>query len=438
MFSVNDICEYIWELEAKYNLLNLEISGVMAWECSRFQIYIELAKTTNLFIEPHPALPISQKISNLASFLLNSFVRNPFKARKCDVVVIAHPRVKNVNGKFIDIYTHYLIEQVLSEGKKVTELEGHCLGKHIKHPTDYTKYTDLIILLSKIINKFILPIPRKDVLSIIDKVNSEINFKFNCTIDLNKIIIAKTKEFKSYYILYYALLKKLSPSTLYLVVSYFNHAIIKAAKDLGIETIELQHGSITKYHMGYSFPCKYPNTSYFPDKLYTWNEFWKFMAQICPLDKENINVYGFEYQKNQLEKYKNIKRNKETLLVLSQTTISNAMAIEVLSNFYLFKHMQIIYKLHPGEYSRWQNYPALVELSTKENVKIIADADLYELFFMSEYQAGVYSTALFEGAETGCKTILFNLPGLEYMTEFIEFNDLRFYNNMYLPKCFYC
>ena len=46
------------------------------------------------------------------------------------------------------------------------------------------------------------------------------------------------------------------------------------------------------------------------------------------------------------------------------------------------------------------------------------------MFSVSEYQLGVFSTALYEGVEFGCKTILADLPGIEYMDQFIKYNHL--------------
>ena len=100
----------------------------------------------------------------------------------------------------------------------------------------------------------------------------------------------------------------------------------------------------------------------------------------------------------------------------------------------MFKDMKILYKLHPEECKDWRNNRQLLELSKKENVKIVKNGDLYELFYKTEYQAGVYSTSIFGGAESGCKTILFNLPGIEYMNEFIEFYKLKYVGNFYLTE----
>jgi hypothetical protein len=92
----------------------------------------------------------------------------------------------------------------------------------------------------------------------------------------------------------------------------------------------------------------------------------------------------------------------------------------ILKNIVYFKNFSIKYKLHPGEYERWQEYPSLVQLVENYGVELIKDCDLYELLSTSSYQIGVFSTAIYEGLEFGCKTILLNITGIEYMQDILE------------------
>ena len=56
----------------------------------------------------------------------------------------------------------------------------------------------------------------------------------------------------------------------------------------------------------------------------------------------------------------------------------------------------------------------------ENKIKIVKNINLYKQLATSEFQAGVFSTALYEGVEFNCKTILLDLPGIEYMDKFIE------------------
>jgi hypothetical protein len=46
--------------------------------------------------------------------------------------------------------------------------------------------------------------------------------------------------------------------------------------------------------------------------------------------------------------------------------------------------------------------------------------ELYRYLAESEYLAGVFSTAIYEGLAFGCKTVIIELPGAEYMEELMD------------------
>jgi hypothetical protein len=82
-------------------------------------------------------------------------------------------------------------------------------------------------------------------------------------------------------------------------------------------------------------------------------------------------------------------------------------------------HIEIIYKLHPGEYDRWKKeYPWL----QNNNISIIDSQhpDLYTLLSSALCQIGVYSTAIYEGLAFGCQTFLVDLPGIANMDQLLE------------------
>jgi len=222
--------------------------------------------------------------------------------------------------------------------------------------------------------------------------------------------------------LYKKILKKTKPNEIYVVVSYGRAELIKAAKDLNINVIELQHGTFSKYHLGYYYPNR-KNVDYFPDEFWVWNEYWKNLIEF-PIDKDNIKIYSFRYLENLKKRY-HYKNKKRQIVVLGQGGLTDRMAKKILDNIDFFKDFSLIFKLHPEEYGRNNLYKNLSKLKAKLSVKIVEDVDLYRLLAESEYQAGVFSTALYEGIEFNCKTILFNLPGIEYMDKFIEMYEVE-------------
>ena len=427
------LCEIIWSFEAKYNLLDLEIDGVKAWQFRRMALYYFLSEKTGLLEQAHVRLTFIDKFLSLFMLIKNSFLCNPFFLKQTDVIIFPHERSKLVNNEYIDIYTHYLKNELNEKNISYAEMERPFLAKHIRKNVLNKSYLDFIVLLSGVFQFFIPVKVTNDHKVLFNKLNQDIKNDLGVYFDSEKVLVNAVKRFKINYYLYSLLLKKLNPEKINIIIAYAHGDVVKAAKDLGIIVNELQHGTFSKYHLGYSFPDRKKELDYFPDNLLVWNNYWKEIITL-PIQKENIQIKPFQYLEKEKVKYLNNKKINNSLIIISQGAISKQLAKIFLNNFSLFEHMQINYKLHPGEYERWEENYFLVELNKKENVTIVFDVNLYELFSISEYQLGVFSTALYEGVEFGCKTILADLPGIEYMDKFIKYHQLtknsRFYGSI--------
>jgi hypothetical protein len=80
---------------------------------------------------------------------------------------------------------------------------------------------------------------------------------------------------------------------------------------------------------------------------------------------------------------------------------------------------EVVYKLHPGEYDRWEDeYPWLAESS----VRVIDEPEppLYRLFAESAAQVGVGSTAVYEGLCFDLNTFVFNLSGSNVLQPLVD------------------
>ena len=205
---------------------------------------------------------------------------------------------------------------------------------------------------------------------------------------------------------------------LYVVVSYGRASSIDAARSLGIEVVELQHGIISPHHPGYGVSSKGLELTYFPDKFYAWSDFWKSVYDELCLPVEVVN-HGFPFLYDGIDKYLNMPKDPNKIVVISQGTIGKDLASFIFQNQFALKNYQIKYKLHPGEYAVWKEYSDLLKLNELKNVEVIKACDLYALLSDSKYVIGVYSTAIYEAIELGVKPILVNLSGIEYMEDLL-------------------
>lgn len=422
-FTVSDICEVFFNLEDKYDLNYCEIQGCYPWQLIRMFLYYDIARRLNTFGSPQQkSLSVFDKIKSFTPFLKNSILNNPFSGNdKKDVLIFDHPRKTIFNNEFMDIYSYFLVDQLKNKSFEV--MEAPYLNKHYTQKKEYIKYTDRIQLGSYIYKKFNNVNFTEKELDLISKVKSELESAFNLNINLEWILKIHILNFKYDYKTYLKLFKKRKPKMIFVVVAYENQAVVKAAKDLGIEVIELQHGTISDYHLGYSYPLKSRNhgeIAYFPDRILTFGDYW-INPKTCPISDENIIPIGFPYFEAQSKDFKNIKSNPKQILFISQGVIGKYLSKIAVKLARELIDYEIIYKLHPGEYETWrQNYPELV--CGLDNFKVIDNSKtpLYQLFAESAIQIGAFSTAIYEGLMFNCKTFVFNLPGVEYLDDLVD------------------
>ena len=424
--GVREICEVFFNLEEKYGLNYKQVQGCYFWKLIRIHLYYDITRKTQMFGAPQQkSLSILDKIKTFAPFFKNSILYNPFRGNyNKDILIFDHPRKVMFNGQYCDIYSNFLVD-FLMDDYSFDVMEAPYLNKHFTHKQEYIRYTDAIQLglyIHKKFNKIEFSQSEKKLISTIQK---ELEDSFNIKLNLISMITLHILNFKYDYKKYTKLFKKRKPKMIFVVVSYENHAIVAAAKDLGIEVIELQHGTITDYHMGYSYPKKTRlngQIPYFPDKILSFGEYW-VNDDTSPIGKDNVIPIGFSYFESQSKDYINNDSHNNQILFISQGVIGKYLSELAFEFAKLQNDFKIIYKLHPGEYETWKvNYPNLVEACNFDNFKVIDNSEmpLYKLMSDSSYQVGAFSTAIYEGLMFNCKTFILDVPGIEYLDDLIQ------------------
>ncbi len=417
--TIKELADKFFQLEEKYGLVDLNVSGVKVWQCIRCKLFTSMAaEVFNLGIA-HDSRASS--LGEIISMLCNSLRSSSLLGGSHDIVVFPHQRVRLVEGRYIDINTESFVGELLSENRDILVLERPYAKTHLAESNEYTKYLDDSIIFTHLFKRCIRP-KLYSSQQLINDLDREFEDVFNVTLDFYSLFKEAIQHFKISYMFYSFLLKRIKPNQIYVVVSYAYPSLVRAAKDLDIEVTELQHGAFSKYHLGYSYNC-IRDVDYFPDKFLAWNEFWRNIAAL-PLKKEDIGIYPFRFQVAEVEKYRKIPKIRNQVVVISQGPIADKMCKIILDNFDFFQDKSIKYKLHPGELKSYKDSYFVTQLLLKENVDLVIDDNLYELFASSEYQVGVYSTALYEGLEFGLKTILCNTMFVEYMEELIDLDKV--------------
>lgn len=434
--SVKEVCDIIFSLEEKHDLNHMKIQGVYAWQLVRVYVYYEISRKIGVFGSPQQGkVTLKDKALSFLPFIKNSIFSNPLSGKyHKDILIFDHPRKVIHDGEYKDIYSYFLIDAINNTGNTYELIESPYLNKHYTKKEDYIKYNDRILFGSYISKKLVNLKFKSCEMDKIANLQRELISNFDIEIDLFNIIKNHILDFKYHYKKYDKLFKKRTPKYVFVVVAYENQAMIAAAKDNGVEVIELQHGTISNYHLGYNYPNPDDkNLKYFPDKILSFGKYWKTIANY-PIDEKNVISLGFPYLDENITSYIDNDKKGNQILFISQGVIG-----KYLSDFAykLAKHLEnskeerkyeIIYKLHPGEYSNWEdNYKSLKKANKLSNFTVINNNEisLYELFSKSEYQIGVFSTAIYEGLLFNCKTFLVDLPGVEYMASLIDKNYVK-------------
>ena len=460
-FTVKEICQKIWNLEEKYELNHKEIQGCYPWQLIRMYLYYEITRKTNVFESAQQSsLSLFDKINSFLPFVKNSILSNPLSGKEnVDALIFDHPRKVIFEDEYQDIYSYFLKDTLNQYGKSFETIESPYLNQHFRSneniKENHVKFNDRILLgsfIHKTRNRGKLHFTESEM-QYINSVKEELETAFEIEIDLFRIMEDHILNFQYDYKKYIELLQRKKPKVVFLVVAYENKALLAACKKMNIEIIELQHGTISQYHLGYSYPentmkfnGELKEIEYFPDKILSFGDYWKNACPF-PIDSENIISMGFPYFEENSKTYMKIaedknskegndqKTEKKQILFISQGVIGkylSELAYETALNMNKnnennednTQNYNFIYKLHPGEYGTWkENYDYLTKAVNEfDNFTVIdkSEPPLYELFAESHYQIGAFSTAIYEGLAFNCKTFIIDVPGVEYLDDLID------------------
>lgn len=419
--TIGSVIESMEKVEKERNLFEKKIGNDYMWPIIRYKTYYLINEKLGYF-EPQSQLIKKRKRLNLVALMTKRIFKNPFVFKnKFNTIILEHPRSQDFNGKQIDIYTFDFHDNntLLIDNPSPTQKSK----SHEKYRSDILLLDLLCSLLTPALTPFIIRNNENEEISEIERALSTF---FNTNLDIKKTI---QKELVRFFILK-AMFKSLfylkKCKKLIVTVSYDNIFAIAAAKELKMEVDEVQHGTLGRYHIGYNIPSNKFSNKYLPNRFYLWSNFWK---EQLPLDipENNKIVYKNSYFENRLHKYRNIKTIKNKIIVLSQGALGNKIALAIETNKKKLKNFEIFYKLHPGEYTKWQSYPDLLKLTQLKQFHLLLDCDLAYHLKSAEYQIGVFSTAIYEGIELGTKTVLLDLPGIEYMSSLIHSNEAQLF-----------
>lgn len=211
-------------------------------------------------------------------------------------------------------------------------------------------------------------------------------------------------------------LLKNRPDVVLMLTSYGKESIISACKDLSIKTIEFQHGTISKLSPQYYFPLGTKKTLA-PDYFFSYGSYFTDI-----LESSNFESHVVTFGNPEREELKptSPQGTKSQILIISQWTLREKLIefTQTLAKNWGGRY-NIVFRLHPNESFLIHD---VEKKFCETGVRVVqpSNGTLADAQLESEFQIGVYSTALFEGLTLGCKTLVLDIPGVEHFDSAIE------------------
>jgi len=334
---------------------------------------------------------------------------------------------KMVDDKWFDKSVDYIIK-VLGQDRGLLIEEPN--PNYFEKKELYTKHISSRRLLD-VLALIIARIMRKNIYySVLNKINEE----YNVFIDYEKQI----NLFNARYILHKCLFKTYKIEFIIVNCYYSRQYVVKVANDLNLETIEVQHGVITKENDAYNSLIKL-DKSYFPNYLLSFGDSEKNeLANNGLINKEIFPVGSFylDYLKSSFHKNVNLEsitqKYKKVVGVSLQKGSEELMLkfiIELAS-----KSENILYIIIP----RFFNPKSCSQYVFPKNTLFYPSLDCYQVIMHCDYHCTFYSACTIEVPSLGIPNILVDFDGraasiyanLEGKTTFIVKTEQEFLNKV--------
>ena len=217
---------------------------------------------------------------------------------------------------------------------------------------------------------------------------------------------------------WHALLVIAQPKTLVGITHYHNEGCLAAAKSLGIKTIELQHGLISKHDLYYVYPNKYRaavSKGIFPNEIWLFGSFWKEVLQKGAESEFMKPIVIGNFTTDVVVKSEHlVKENR--ILLCAQKNLSQPYIewIRFMKKEILPRHPEwkLIVKLHPLE-TQIEEYIAEQE----DRVTVLhVSASLNEELKRAKIQVSIYSTTFFDAL--GLDVMNYSLDDIGYSSDY--------------------
>lgn len=392
-------------MERELGLPSWSIDGIWVWKLLRFEVFSTYLKTHDLEDLAHPDTAKKEsRLKILARVISRLVVRNPFllRPKKVARIVITQSKKQMRKGRFADQISLRAWEGNLETNSLVLDATSPLEPYQLKNKPSGEVLLALGWLLGKLRN---FPLSEGDLFKI-RKIQATLSEDLHIGgLSLENYLPRRMQGFQGGTRAYKALFRLTRPKAIYFVCGYDHEAAISAAQTLGIKTVEFQHGTMGRGHLGYDFKG-WGNVPYFPDHILAWGQDW-FRTTSFP-GRCRIHLVGAPHIVEAINEARmRISRQPKMMLVLSQGTVRKKLLAAAVEFANLRPDWTVKIRPHPTEKSvDFMGEIRSIDPNHSQSIKVDSLQTLAEATGEASVVFGSNSTAIFEAIEAGCSAVI--------------------------------
>jgi hypothetical protein len=390
----------IKDIEKKYDVAKVRVGRFQVWPFLRWQYF---SYYMNSYAEKGSSreLTIWKKIYLLRNIFYG--FKNWFS--QYDIIIFSNTsELKTIDGNYINKLIDPLFAMLTEQ--KILYIEVPVPYHYPMHSLAFKKIVSITPLkfLKKLAQLIFFKKDRINNKVILDKIKSNYHLKLND----NALINSFLRE----YVVYKLLFRFMKPKVIF-TTDYGFIAVIKAANDLGIKSIEIQHGTIGETNLAYHSDIPL-DASFYPDYLLVFGYHdYKSLQRSSIYKKSTIIPIGSYYidfvnsSDLQIDKLNKLKSNyAKSVGVTLQWTVEDKVILFITKAAKLDD--QILYVLIP----RLRDQTDFSQYTFPRNIIVYKDNDFYKTIKNLDFHSTVYSTCALEAPSLGVQNILIDIEGL--------------------------
>ena len=424
-FTEAQAAEYLRQLEKNYSLFQYCVGGYSVWQILKFEASLRLKN-----------LPAREQLTNSSRKRLNKrrlilpeILRFLFPGHSDYVVRTTSSALREKEAGFYkDVYFDDLIKE-LGSVYKIERVNSPLYDDRRKAALIPSAITTSTL---ELVVGWLTKLPASaEINRAADRISTILQSEPALQALTPARIMLVLKHFYWMKQLYQFLLWRIRPLCVLAENTKSGYPIWAAAKELGISTVEVQHGIFSRNHPDVlsASATPYRKSLIVPDKIFLFGEYWRdelkknrfYDRELVPVGSSQID----HYRQFRFEQQKHRSPEGQCMLLLTTQGFSRDSLIRFIADFLQTADGKLDYsfyiKLHPAREIGKSIYEEAFGANPKVHILLGSeDPSTYELLTKADFHLSVASASHYDALGLGVPTIVLPLPGYETVMDLVD------------------